>query len=44
MNNILKFKGVIKNVIYNPRLIQSLKLYSFQEFNINIYGSITLSM
>ncbi|PHV62630.1 hypothetical protein [Cyanobacterium aponinum] len=36
MNNILKFKGVIKNVIYNPRLIQSLKLYSFQEFNINI--------
>lgn len=39
MNDILKFKGIIKNVIYNPSLIQSLKIYNFREFDINISDS-----
>lgn len=42
MNDFLKFKGVIKNVIYNPRFIQSLKIYNFQEFDINISDSFGL--
>lgn len=42
MNNILKFKGIIKNVSYHPRLIQKLKSYNFEQFDINISDSFGL--
>jgi hypothetical protein len=42
MNKILRFKGIIKNVSYNPRLMQKLKPYNFEQFDINISDSFGL--